>query len=125
MAAGAALRSFALSLPEVEEIETWDIPTFRVRRKMIAIMVDDETTASIKASVDEQQALVETDPQTYSVAPYVGRHGWVLCQLPQTPLAVMEELLTEAWRATAPSSGLGTMASRGRNSRFRRQLLAR
>jgi len=101
-ASGAALRSFALSLPEVEEIETWDIPTFRVRRRMLAIMADDELTASIKASVDEQQALVKADPHTYSFAPYVGRHGWVLCQLPKTPLAVMEELLTEAWRATAP-----------------------
>jgi len=69
---------------------------------MIAIMADDEATASIKASIDEQQALVETDPQTYSVAPYVGRHRWILCQLPRTPLAVMEELLAEAWRATAP-----------------------
>ena len=102
LASGSALRSFALSLPEVEEIETWDIPTFRVRRKMIAIMADDEATASIKASVDEQQALVKADPQTYSFAPYVGRHGWVLCQLTQIPIVVLEELLTEAWRATAP-----------------------
>ena len=102
LASDAALRAFALSLPEVEEIETWDIPTFRVRRKMIAIMADDESTASIKASVDEQQALIGADPQTYSFAPYVGRHGWVLCQLRQIPLAVLEELLTEAWRATAP-----------------------
>jgi hypothetical protein len=113
LASGSALRAFALRLPEVEEVETWDIPTFRVHRKMIAIMADDEATASIKASVDEQHALVKADPQTYSFAPYVGRHGWVLCQLSTTPLDVLEELLIEAWRATAPKRLVHAWDQRG------------
>lgn len=98
----AAIRKIALSLPEVTEVETWDLPTFRVRNKMLAIVADDGSAASIKATLDEQQALIGSDPGTYSVAPFVGRHGWVLCQLATTPVGVLEDLLTEAWRLTAP-----------------------
>ena len=98
------IRKLALSLPEVTEVETWDLPTFRIRNKMLAIVADDGSSASIKASLDEQHALIEEDPKTYRVAPFVGRHGWVNVDLARVPQDMLEELLTEAWRATAPKA---------------------
>ena len=48
------LRSFALSLPAVEERETWDHPTFRVRNKMFLTLAGDGSTATLKATPADQ-----------------------------------------------------------------------
>ena len=70
------LRRVVLSLPEAEERETWGVPahvgrhgwmsiqlarghpTFRVRDKMLAALSDDGREASVKATRQEQAALV-------------------------------------------------------------------
>jgi hypothetical protein len=96
------LRRAALSLPEAEERETWGHPTFRVRDKLFATLADDGSQASVKATRQEQQALLAADPETFGVPAYVGRHGWVSIRLATADPAEVRELLTEAWRQTAP-----------------------
>jgi len=95
-------RAVALSLPEAEERETWGEATVRVRARIFAIMSPDGKRASIKASPQEQAALIHADPRTYSPAPYVGKHGWVAVELRTADGDEVGELLTEAWRLTAP-----------------------
>ena len=56
----------------------------------------------MKASKQEQAALIATDPQTFSAAAYVGRHGWVQVRLDRVDREEMQELVIEAWRLTAP-----------------------
>ena len=97
------LRAVALALPEATEQLTWEVhPTFRVRGKIFVIVGEDGTTASIKASKEEQQALIEAQPLAYAVAPHVGRYGWVLVTLHHCDAEELTELVTEAWRLTAP-----------------------
>jgi hypothetical protein len=96
------LRRAALSLPEAEERETWGHPTFRVRDKMFATLSDDGRSAGIKTTKEEQTALVAADPETFGVPAYVGRHGWVSVELATADPAEVRELVTEAWRQTAP-----------------------
>ena len=96
------LRQAALSLPEAEERETWGHPTFRVRDKMFATLADDGGQATVKATRQEQEALVAADPETFGVPAYVGRHGWVSILLATADPAEVRELLVEAWRQTAP-----------------------
>jgi hypothetical protein len=98
----SALRQLALALPEAEERETWGHPTFRVRNKMFATMATDATTASVKAAPEEQAACVGSDPETFFVPAYVGKHGWVGIVLDRVDHEELEELVTEAWRLTAP-----------------------
>lgn len=100
MKAGA-LRSHALSLPGAVEQETWGDATFRVRGKIFCILAPDERSASLKASLDDQEALVATRPRTYSVAPYVGRYGWISVRLPGADPDEVRDLITQAWRMTA------------------------
>jgi hypothetical protein len=99
---GDQVRRIALLFPEAHEQETWGHPTFRVRAKMFAAMDEAGTSASVKASRAAQAALVGSEPQTFSVAPYVGQHGWVSVDLRRVDPEEMAELLDEAWRATAP-----------------------
>ena len=96
------LRRVVLSLPEAEERETWGHPTFRVRDKMFATLSDDGLLATVKATRQEQAALVAAAPDTFGVPAYVGRHGWVGVQLATVDPAELTELVVEAWRLTAP-----------------------
>jgi len=96
------LRRVVLSLPEAEERETWGHPTFRVRDKMFATLSDDGRQATVKATREEQAALVAAAPETFGIPAYVGRHGWVAVQLATVDPVELAELLVEAWRLTAP-----------------------
>ena len=96
------MRKIALSLPEAEERETWQTPTFRVRSKLFAMLADDQRSIWLKTTHDEQRALIAMDPDTYFFPPYVGPSGWVGVRYATADRGELEELLTEAWRMTAP-----------------------
>lgn len=97
-------RALALELPEAEERETWGEPTFRVRGKIFAMLSAANATASIKATLDEQEIIIGSDPATYSIAPYTGRFGWVQVKLQTADPGMIGALLTSAWEQTAPRS---------------------
>jgi hypothetical protein len=102
MVSADELRQVMRSLPEAEERETWGHPTFRVRDKMFATMSDDGRQATVKATKEEQAALVAAAPETFGIPAYVGRHGWVSIQLATVDPTELRELMVEAWRQTAP-----------------------
>jgi hypothetical protein len=97
------VRRIALSLPEAEEILTWETDiTFRVRRKIFAIGGEGATRVSIKATPFVQEALIERDPATFARAAYVGRFGWVVVDLERVDGEELERLLRDAWRSAVP-----------------------
>jgi len=96
------VKRLALSLPEVEERRTWEEPTFRVRNKIFAMFADEQRVVWVKSTHDEQRALCPMDPETFFVPPYVGKSGWIGIKYRTVDRGELEELLTEAWRMTAP-----------------------
>ena len=102
MATPAELRAVIAGLPGAEERETWGHPTFRVRDKMFATMADDGSTATVKATPEEQAALIEGDPGTFGIPAYVGKHGWIGFVTARVEPEDLEPLVLEAWRSTAP-----------------------
>jgi hypothetical protein len=107
------LRRFALGLPEAEERETWDTATFRVRNKIFVMFSERERHAWIKTDGDEQRALVAQDPDAFFVPPYVGPKGWVGVVLSGADGDEIRELVTEAWRLTAPKRLVSAFDERG------------
>lgn len=98
------LRRIALALPETSEVLTWeDHPTFRVRDKIFVICPATGDGITVKATKDDQEALVATHPRI-TVAAYVGRHGWVSVDLKGTGLdwALVEDLVVDSYRLVAP-----------------------
>jgi len=98
------LRRIALALPETSEVLTWeDHPTFRVRDKIFVICSASGDGITVKATKDDQEALVATHPRV-SVAAYVGRHGWVSVDLKGAGLdwAFVEDLVLDSYRLIAP-----------------------
>jgi hypothetical protein len=99
----AQVRTMALALPETAEVVTWGTDlTWRVRDRMFAVGGPDSPSISVKASKEDQAELIAMAPDVYSYAAYVGRFGWVTVQLAKASRAELSELITEAWRRTAP-----------------------
>jgi hypothetical protein len=96
------VRKLALSFPEAEERETWGEATFRVRNKIFMMLGADGKHASVKATREEQAALLAESPDTFYRPEYVGVHGWVGIVVARVDPVEMRELVTEAWRMTAP-----------------------
>jgi hypothetical protein len=96
------VRKLALALPEAIEQETWGTPTFRIRKKIFAMFAEEQREVWVKSTHDEQRALTQMDPETFFVPPYVGPSGWVGVHVRTVDRDEMRELLTEAWRLTAP-----------------------
>ena len=97
------VRAIALSLPEAEEVLTWEVDlTFRVRHKIFAIGGEGSSSLSIKATPTAQAELLDRDPGTFRPSAYVGRFGWVTADLTRIDDDLLRILLVEAWRLTAP-----------------------
>jgi predicted DNA-binding protein (MmcQ/YjbR family) len=100
------LRRICLSLPEAEERETWEVPTFRVRSKIFAMHTDDaerRPSVWLKAPPGSQQVLVGADGERFFVPPYVGHKGWVGMRLDRRPnWDEVALLVRRSYRMTAP-----------------------
>jgi hypothetical protein len=108
------LRAIALALPEATEQVTWEThPTFRVRGKIFAILSEDGESATLKATREEQAALLALDPETFSPASHVGRFGWVAVRLASVDPGHLEDLLSEAWSRAAPKRLAAAYAAEG------------
>ena len=104
------VRRIALALPETEEKLTWETDvTFRVRDKIFAIGGEGSDHVSIKASLEQQAELLEMDPRTFAKSAYVGRFGWVTVDLGRVDPGLLESLLRDAWRRTAPKKLAATL----------------
>ena len=103
------LRDLCLSLPEVEERETWGEMTFRVRERIFVIGSPEGRHVSIKASLEDQAGLIEIDPDTFAVSAYTGRYGWVTVRLRTVGPELMARLVTAAWKRTAPKRAVAQL----------------
>ena len=102
----ARFRELALELPETAEVEAWGHPTFRVRNKIFASFGGRERAWScgFKCSHELQAALVESD-ERFSVAAYVGKHGWVSMSLKGRPnWKEIGVLVRGSYRLVAPKT---------------------
>ena len=104
------LRAFCLSLPGTHEKETWgdaehagDV-TFRVRDKIYLITGQDGGGATIRTDKSQQTDLLAAFPEAVTVAAYVGRFGWVNVDLAALDPEILRDIITSAWRRTAPKA---------------------
>lgn len=95
------LRAICLQLPEAVELETWDVPTFRVRNKIFVISSEDGALISFKADADERDSLLADD--RFMSAAYLGRFGWVSMVLTgKVDLGEVDELARTSYALIAP-----------------------
>lgn len=106
----ARLRFACLALPQTDEIVSHGMPGFRVAGKMFAYFRNDHhgdgmTVVCVKTSGrDEQEMLMEAEPELFSWPAYIGPSGWIAMSLaaPDIDWAHVEARLLTSWRLAAP-----------------------
>ncbi len=104
------LRTICLALPRTGERLSHGMPAFDVAGKMFCYFWHDHhgdglTAACVKtAGRDEQDLLIEADPELYAWLPYLGPAGWVGLNLaaPDLDWAHVEARVLSSWRLAAP-----------------------
>jgi len=102
----ARFRRICLELPEATEVEAWGHPTFRVKDKIFASAGAERGVWSfgMKTSHEMQAGLVECD-RRFSIAAYVGKHGWISMRVDdQIDWNQVRALVVESYRMIAPKS---------------------
>jgi len=99
------VRAICVGLPEAYEELTWGAATFRVRKKIFAIVSDEAGVlrASLKALREDQEAMLAQGTPFY-LPPYVGAKGWIGVVLSDGAVDWQEvdELIRESYRLVAP-----------------------
>lgn len=92
-----------LGLPEVTQSDGHpELTGFRVRGKGFCYLNEAAETVMLKATREEQAALVAEAPEIFSPSWAGGRFAWVEIKLAVVDPVEMAELVTEGWRLSAP-----------------------
>ena len=109
------LRKIIASLPETDERISHGSPTFWGGKKTFASFHDNHhgdgrVAVWVKGTFELQTDLVETDPDTFFVPPYVGPSGWFGIRLDvEVDWDTVEDLLEEGYREVAPRRALALL----------------
>jgi hypothetical protein len=111
----SAVRSFALSLPEVMEQPHFHFGSFRVRGKIfVTLPPGDELLHVFAAETQREQALAMYPAWTDNVL-WGGKVVAVRVALPKAPASAVKALVRQAWEHKAPKSLLKSTMSAPRD----------
>ena len=104
------LRSLCLALPGADEKVSHGIPAFQAGGRMFAYFRhnhhgDGRTVVCLKTTgKEEQDLLIELDPDLYSWPAYLGPSGWISLNLapPDTDWAHVQKRLRTSYELTVP-----------------------
>ena len=99
------LVELGLELPEVVEDIWYRTPALKVRGKGFARLKEDgDTVVFFVGSVDEQQFLIETQPEVYFITDHYRGYPAVLGRLAALDVMECRVRLEEGWRIKAPKT---------------------
>jgi len=116
-----AVRKIALALDNVEEGTSYGTPAFKVRSALIARLRDDLGALVVRMSIEDREALIADDPETYFITDHYLNYPWILVNLARVDPDAMRDLLRAAWRsAAAEKKGTGRTKGRRRSGKLDR-----
>ncbi len=93
-----AIRKMALALENVEEGTSYGTPAFKVGGVMFARLRDDIGALVVRMSIEDREALIAEDPETYFITDHYLKYPWILVRLSRVQPDAMSDLLRAAWR---------------------------
>ncbi|MGW4482187.1 MmcQ/YjbR family DNA-binding protein [Rhodococcus triatomae] len=90
------------TLPETQQVDAGKWIALKVGGKGYGYVWEKTRTVGLKATLDEQTALVAERPEVFEVQFTAGQFGWVVVYLDGIDADELLELVTEAWCLTAP-----------------------
>ena len=110
-----SIKALLLAFPKVEETTTHGTPTYKAAGKSMAYFCrnhhnDGRIAVWIKFRKEDQQGLVDSDPDRFFVPPYVGPSGWLGVDLGgRVDWGMVAGLLEEGYRQVAPKRALAEL----------------
>jgi hypothetical protein len=103
----AILRKVALSFPGAHEEPSYGQPAYKIEKKFFTrLRREDASIVWIVDSIDERDALIEMDPQTYFITDHYKNYPSVLVRIARLNEAMLRKMLERRWRAVAPKKML-------------------
>lgn len=103
MATEDDVRRVALRLPATTEKPSYGTPGFRVKDKLFARIREPGVLAVFCTDLEEKEALMASEPDTFFTTAHYDGHAMVLVHLDAVDVDELTEILTDAWRCRAPA----------------------
>jgi hypothetical protein len=105
MIAIETFRAFARTLPEVEEVPHFAIPSFRVKKKIFATLNEAENRATLRFSLEMQDIFSTISKGAIFPVPNKwGKYGWTHINLETAEWELCQDALQNAWWEVAPQT---------------------
>jgi hypothetical protein len=112
-----AIRKIAMTLEGVEEATSYGTPAFKVRGAMIARLRDELGALVVRMNIEDREALIAEDPETYFITDHYLEYPYILVKLARVHPDAMRDLLAGAWKLAAREKKGRRSAPRKRPSR--------
>jgi hypothetical protein len=100
----AATRQLLLGFPGVEEGPCYGTAGFRVRRKFLARLRDNDTVLVVKCGYVERDLRMQADPRTFFTTDHYRDYPTVLIRLDSVTKEALDDVLEVGWRRLAPKT---------------------
>jgi hypothetical protein len=102
------VREIARKLPGAEEGSSYGRPAFKVKGKLFVRFHQSGESVVIHIHMDEREALMKLDPQTFYITDHYLNYPWMLVRLSTVRPNVLREMVVESWRRSAPTKLVAT-----------------
>ena len=96
-----AVRKMALALDGVEETTSYGTPAFKAGGAMMARLRDDIGALVVRMSIEDRDALIAEDPETYFLTDHYLEYPYILVNLARVHPDAMGDLLRGAWKSAS------------------------
>jgi hypothetical protein len=96
------VREIVRALPGVDEGLSYGTPAFRVRKKLLARLLEDGDSMVLKTDFFQRETLMELQPETFYLTEHYMNYPLVLVRLSRVRREQLANLLETAWRPLAP-----------------------
>lgn len=103
------LHRLVLHLPETTAYTCYGTPAFRVGKKLIARLKEDQETLAVYTP--DRDPWMESDPDVFFITDHYRDAPYVLVRLKKAKLSVLKQILFEAWQSRASARALNAFAS--------------
>ena len=100
------VRALALSLPHVEEAQSYGKPAYKAFGKFLTRVRGEDNSLVLHCTFDEREMLMEAEPQTFHITPHYKDYPSVLARLDSVDPGTVRNFLERRWRQIAPKKFL-------------------
>lgn len=94
----------ALRLPGVVEGTSYGTPALHVGKRFLARLKEDGETIAIRIDFADRELLLQLDPSAFYLTDHYRPYPAVLVRLKHIRVALLKQVIEQAWRFQAPKS---------------------